>query len=153
MVQQRMCELSKSLRKYSRNLSSNPFDRNTLNLFQKYRTRYKSVCRKAEKQYRRHLTDQRYWDIINKMNNWGKEKYGQRDHIEPPTWCKYYKSLLNSSSLSKEQSYTTEDINEIGNNSWNHETFDLTLDGRISTAEMSDALKQLKRNLLAQMEF
>ena len=61
-----------------------------------------------------------------------------------PTWCKYYKSLLNSSSLSKEQSYTTEDINEIGNNLWNYETFDPTLDGRISTAEMSDALKQLK---------
>ena len=53
-------------------------------------------------------------------------------------------SLLNSSSLSKEQSYTTEDINEIGNHLWNHETFDPTFGGRISTAEMSDALKQLK---------
>ena len=74
------------------------------------------------------------------MNNWGKERYDQTDNIEPPTWCKYYKSLLNSSSLSKDQSYTTEDINEICNNLWNHETFD----GRISTAEMSDALKQLK---------
>ena len=82
----------KILRKYSRNLSSNPFNRNTLNLFQKFRTRYKSVCRKAEKQYRRHLTDQllhlelndpkRFRGIINKMNNWGNEKYDQTDHID-----------------------------------------------------------------------
>ena len=70
------------------------------------------------------------------MNNWGKEKYDQTDHIEPPTWCKYYKSLLNSSSLSREHSYTR-----------NHTTFDPTLCGRTSTAEISGALKQLKSTL------
>ena len=39
------------LRKYSRMLSSNPFHRNTLNLFQNCKHKYKKVCRTAEKQF------------------------------------------------------------------------------------------------------
>ena len=84
-------EYRKVLRKYSRKLSTHSFDRNTLHLFQKYRMKYKRVCRKAEKQYRQFLTKQlentelndpnRFWDIISKMYNWGKEKHDQTDFL------------------------------------------------------------------------
>ena len=145
----------KILRKYSRNLSSNPFDPNTLNLFQKYRAKYKSACRKAEKQHRRHLTEQllhvelndpkRFWEIINKMNNWGIEKTDQTEYIEPSTWHKHFKSLLNRRNSRKEstQTHVTKDRDKIGN-LWNYETFDPIIDGRITAAEMRDALRQLK---------
>ena len=46
------------LRKYSRKLSSFPFDRNILHLFLRARAQYKSICRIAERQYRQYITNQ-----------------------------------------------------------------------------------------------
>ena len=64
----------KLLRRYSRKLSSQPFDKNTLRVFQKYRMKYKKVCRNAEKQSRLRLIEQlknmestepnQFWNII-----------------------------------------------------------------------------------------
>ena len=141
----------KILRKYSRNLSSRQFDRNTLHLFQKYRLKYKSVCRKAEKQYRQHLTKQllnieqnnpkQFWDIINKMNNWGKEKLDETDAISPSTWHQYFKSLLNITNPGKHSH-----DNVIGNPPWKYKSFDPIIDGRITTTEIKEALNKLKTN-------
>ena len=87
----------KLLRKHSRSVSSYPFDRNKLHLFTKARMEYKRVCRQAEKQHRKYLTDKllsvgmgdpiSFWNIINKMNNWGKEQTDETEHIKPATWA------------------------------------------------------------------
>jgi hypothetical protein len=146
------------LRKYSRNLSSRPFDRNILHLFQRARIQYKRVCRKAERQYRQHLTEQltnigmndpkRFWNIINKMNNWGKEKTEPADHIKPSTWGNYFKSLLNNNITSlteTRQPNATGDMTETDSPLWRQKTFDPILDSRVTGDEMREALKNLKK--------
>ena len=137
----------KILRKYSRQLSSQPFNKNALHLFQKHRMKYKNVCRKAEKQYRFGLMEQlktieandpsQFWYIINKMNNWGKETTDHTDNITPAKWHNYYKSLLNSTK--KNEHENNHDLySEIP-------SFDPILDSRITKKEMNKALHDLKR--------
>ena len=36
-----------------------------------------------------------FWNIISKMNNWGKEKTDESDQIKPSTWKEYFTKLLN----------------------------------------------------------
>ena len=144
------------LRKYSRNLSTRPFDRNTLNLFQKCRNEYKSVCRKAEKQYRHYLTEKLcnieqndpkvFWNIIKQMNNWGKDKTDETDNITPSNWHKYFKTLLNRTNPTKEatSTQTAERMNDVDTPSLIYESFNPILDSRISTVEMREAISKLK---------
>ena len=146
------------LRKYSRNLSTRPFDRNTLHLFQKCRNEYKSVCRKAEKQYRHYLTEKLcnieqndpkvFWNIIKQMNNWGKDKTDETDNITPSNWRKYFKTLLNGTKSPKEttSTQTTERMNDVDTPSLIYESFNPILDSRISTIEMREAISKLKNN-------
>ena len=56
----------KILRQKSKNLSSNPFDKVKQKQFIEARALYKKVCRKAEKAYRRNLT--------NKLMEIGKKR-------------------------------------------------------------------------------
>ena len=108
--------------------------------------KYKNVCRKAEKQYRFGLIEQlknieandpnQFWHIINKMNNWGKERKDLTDNITPSKWHKYYKSLLNSTSKKEETNR-----NNIGSEI---PSFDPILDSRITKKEMNKALNDLK---------
>ena len=54
---------------------------------------YKRVCRKAERQSRRYLTEKlmnigmndpkSFWSIVNKMNSWGNERMEDTEHINP----------------------------------------------------------------------
>ena len=67
------------LRKLSKTLSKEPFNKQRLTSFLKARADYKKICRKAEKKYRGKLTNQllsigkqdakSFWEIISKMNN------------------------------------------------------------------------------------
>ena len=60
------------------------------------RAAYKRVCRKAERNYRQWLTKQlvemgqadpkKFWQLISKMNRWGKEKIEPADKISPERW-------------------------------------------------------------------
>ena len=139
----------KVLRKYSRNLSSQPFNRHALHNFQFYRMKYKTVCRKAEKQYRQQLTAQlkdmegndpkQFWDIINRMNNWGIEKTDRTDSITPFKWHNFYKDLLNNSSSSNNL-----DKQSVEENKNVDPIFEPVLDGRIKISELREALSELK---------
>ena len=134
------------LRKYSRKISSRPFDKNLLNLFQTYRRKYKKACRDAEKQYRLGMIEalkkvktnepKQFWNMIKKMTNWGNESKDVTDNILPKIWHKYYKSLLNST-----------DPNSPESNSRDYPpTYEPILDGVITKEELLTALNDLKRN-------
>ena len=137
-------KLRKNLRRHSRDLSTSPFDRQKLYLYNKAKMKYKRACRKAEKQCRKILKEKlleigvndpkNFWSIINKMNNWGKEHTEETEHIKPATWNEYFKKLLNKPKTSDTP------------NSSLTPTFDPTLDGIISAKELRDALNQMKNN-------
>ena len=42
----------------------------------------------------------KFWNMIKKMNSWGKEIKDVTDKIPPKKWHKYYKALLNSNDPS-----------------------------------------------------
>ena len=144
--------LRRNLRKQCRDLTKHPFDKQKRQAYIKCRNEYKRTCRKAEKKSRHDLTKKLFeigqndpkgfWNIINKMNNWGKEKTDETDQISPSTWKEYFTKLLN-------------DTNE-GNNSLNDETtpnfiptFQPILDRQISMAELRKALLLLKNHKAA----
>ena len=74
-----------------------------------------------------------FWNIVNKMNNWGKECTEETEHIKPATWDEYFKKLLNKPNIG------IPNLSQIP-------TFDPTLDGIISLKELIDALNQMKKN-------
>ena len=95
----------KLLRKYSKELSCNPFDKAKRHKFVKARAEYKKVCRKAEAESRRQLTKKLieigqsdpklFWSTIKKMNTWGKTQTDPTDNIKPEKWIDYFQKLLN----------------------------------------------------------
>ena len=84
------------LRKCNRKLSKSPFDRTNLHNLIKARSAYKKTCRKAEMESRNTLTHflinigksnpRGFWELINKMNNWGKETSEPSNNISPEKW-------------------------------------------------------------------
>ena len=74
-----------------------------------------------------------FWNIINNMNNWGKDKIDPAEKISPKRWAEHFKNLLNSAK--KGDKLITL---EVGN------TFETVLDGRITTKEIQEALSELK---------
>ena len=122
--------------------------------------KYKSICHKAEKLYRKYLTNQfinvgmadpnRFWSIINEMNNWGKERTDKTDNIKPDAWTIYFKNLLNEPKLN--QGKTHHHLREFkkkgsGDLLWTDTSFDPILDGRITTEEMRPRGKNIKKPL------
>ena len=73
---------------------------------------YKRTCRKAEKSCRNELTKKLFrigmndpkgfWNIIEQMNNWGKDKCDETDQIKPSAWKDYFTKLLNDSTETPE---------------------------------------------------
>ena len=132
------------LRQSSKMLSSTPFDKIKRQQFLKARSTYKKVCRQAEKAYRYNLTNKlkeigkkdpkTFWNIINKMNNWGKTQTDTADNIASDKWVRHFEGLLNDKNFTK----TSSRMQTNGN------TFDPTLDGRISEKELKEGLAQLK---------
>ena len=132
------------LRQYSKNLSITPFDRTKRQRFLTARSTYKKVCKKAEKTYRRNLTDKlkeighndpkTFWSIISRMNNWGKNQTDPADNITIDKWVRHFEGLLNDKTTTKTSSHTQTNGN----------TFDPILDGRISYKELKEGLAQLK---------
>ena len=135
--------LRDALRHRSKALSNAPFNKTNRDLFVKARTAYKNTCRKAEKAHRKQLTKQllemgkndpkMFWNIIDKMNNWGKSKSDPSDSIAPDRWIKHFSKLLNSTK--NRSSHPTLSTSA---------SFEPTLDRMISLKEMHDALSDLK---------
>ena len=147
----------KVLRECSRNLSRNPFNREKLTLFSKARMAYKKICRKSEKEYRRFLTGKlmnigqrdpkQFWSIINKMNNWGKERTDPTEQIRPNEWVKYFKMLLKDGNegASPDGNFSENLRDGIYSNTHEgHNTFEPILDSRITVTELREALSELK---------
>ena len=139
------CATSRKIfRKYSKLISEKPFDRQIFHSFIKARAAYKRTCRNAEKCFRHTLTKKlievgqrdpkTFWSIIDKMNNWGKDKIDHSDNISPKKWKKYFEELLNEKGFLTPQSTHTKETN----------TFDPLLDGAIKEEELRDAMKELK---------
>ena len=136
-------KLRKNVRRHSRVLSSSPFDKEKLHLYTKAKMEYKRACRKAEKESRRILKEKlvkigmsdpkTFWSIINKMNNWGKERTEETEHIKPSTWKEYFKELLNKDKTHTSNVSTTP-------------TFDPILDRILTLKELMDCLIQMKNN-------
>ena len=80
------------------------------------------------------------------MNNWGKERNEQTDHIKPITWNKHFKSLLNNNikPLTETKLNDTRDMDNPGRPLWNFDTFDPILDSRITVHEIREGLRMLK---------
>ena len=116
----------------SKKLSKDPYNKALLNKFLQARSEYKKECRKAEKCHRQSLTKKLlglenndpklFWNIIKKMNDWGKPKQDPSDNISPKQWKKHFEELLNDRELGREN------ISENG-----MKTFEPLLDGHIST--------------------
>ena len=131
------------LRQRSKALSSEPFSRINRDLFVKARTAYKSTCRKAEREYRKSLTKQlleigkhdpkSFWNIIDKMNNWGKQRSDPADNITPNRWLEHFRKLLNNTQMNVTAMTVEPTV-----------TFEPTLDSKISLKEMQEALAELK---------
>ena len=82
-----------------------------------------------------------FWNIIEKMNNWGKEKKDETEQIKPSIWKEYFTKLLN------DQSITNANSNETM-----HDfvpTFNPILDRQISMTELRKALTLLKNHKAA----
>ena len=135
-------EKQKILRKISKELSLNPFDKSKRHKFVLARSSYKKVCRKAESIGRRQLTNKlieigkkdpkQFWDTIKKMNNWGKEKSDLTDNISIENWIRHFNNLLNSENAIEAK------LDERGL------SFDPALDGKIDSKELREARRLLK---------
>ena len=132
----------------SRDLVNHPFEKNKRHGYIKIRNEYKKACRKAEKEARKELTKKvlniglndpkGFWNVINKMNNWGREKQDESDQISPSAWKDYFTKLLNCTSN-----------NSLPDNDSNEDrvpTFDPMLDRTITIAEGRKALLLLKNH-------
>ena len=97
--------LQKLLRRQCRGLAKHPFDKQRRHAYIKTRNEYKRACRGSEKRCRHELTKKLlnvglsdpkgFWNIIKKMNDWGKEKEDETDQIKPSVWKEYFTGLLN----------------------------------------------------------
>ena len=86
-------------------MAKHPFDKQKQFEYVKTRNKYKWTCRKAEKKCRNELTKKlfelglnnpkEFWNIIKKLNDWGKEKKDVTDQIKPDTWKEYFTKFLN----------------------------------------------------------
>ena len=75
-----------------------------------------------------------FWELINKMNNWGKETREPSNNITPEKWKKHFLQLLNN----EERVNTEISIYK------SFDTFDPILDSRFTLKEMREAITELK---------
>ena len=139
------CRIRRNVRRQrGRELSKNPFNKGIRKKYLDARTAYKRTCRKSEKSYRQRLTHKlmgiglnnpkTFWDIIKKMNNWGKKQVDPADKISCEVWERHFKDHLNDKTPN---SQLIDNHNEIN-------TFDPILDSIISDKELRDALAAIK---------
>ena len=140
------CSALKSLlRRLCRDLTKHPYDKQKRHAYIKTRNNYKRTCRKAEKSCRNELTKKLFrigmndpkgfWNIIEQMNNWGKDKSDETDQIKPSAWKDYFTKLLNDSTETPETDVTNFTP-----------TFHPILDRLITMDELRKALLLLKNH-------
>ena len=133
----------KAFRSAGKLLSKSPFNMMLRKRFLERRAAYKKVCRKSEKNSRQRLTNQllelgktnprTFWTIIERMNNWGKEKSDPADKISADIWKKHFKALLNGVEKAS-----------LDDNIGHRYSFEPVLDGIITTKELKEALNSMK---------
>ena len=134
----------KVFRNASTMMSKCPFDKTLRIKFLTSRAAYKKVCRKAEKDSRQRLTRKLivlgqadpkiFWNIVDQMNRWGREKNDPSDKISPSLWKKHFEGLLNKA----------ENGNAVSDQIHMFDTFEPLLDGIITKKELQDALIRMK---------
>ena len=93
-----------SLKRASKQLNKNPFSSHYQELFIAAKKTYKRTCKQAESQARQKLLDKllqvedpkEFWNMINDMKRWGREKVDPCDTIPPHEWEDHFKNLLNT---------------------------------------------------------
>ena len=75
-----------------------------------------------------------FWNLIEKMNNWGKNKNDDTDGITPKRWIEHFSKLLNSAT-NRESSLDSSGF----------ASFEPVLDYIISKDVMKEALDDLKK--------
>ena len=92
------------LKRASKQLNKYPFNTHYQELFIAARKVYKRTCKQAEAQARQRLLDKlmevddpkEFWNMINDMKQWGREKIDPSDTIPPQEWENHFKNLLNT---------------------------------------------------------
>ena len=141
--------LRKIFRKKCQDITKHPFDKQKRYEYVRTRNEYKRACRKAEKNSRNELTKKllniglnnpkEFWNIIKKMNDWGKDKKDETDQIKPSVWKEYFNKLLNDAGDQTNIEPPDEHTPDIP-------TFELILDRVITLEELRKALMLLKNH-------
>ena len=92
------------LKRASKNLNKNPYDSNVQQLFVAARKVYKRTCKAAEAKSRENLLNKllnaedpkEFWNMVNDMKGWGREKVDPCDTIPSEEWTNHFKNLLNT---------------------------------------------------------
>lgn len=109
-------------------------------LFIAARKAYKRTCKEAESQARQKLLDKllkaedpkEFWNMVNVMKAWGRERVDPCDTIPPGEWEEHFKTLLNTKN-------TGQKAKPIPPNSLNPE-----MDREITEAELDAVLARSK---------
>ena len=92
------------LKRASKQLNKNPYSTHYQELYIAARKTYKKTCKQAEAHARQKLLDKlmevddpkEFWNMINDMKQWGREKVDPSDTIPPHEWREHFKNLLNT---------------------------------------------------------
>ena len=95
------------LKRASRQLNKNPYDRHCQELFIAARKVYKRTCKEAESQSRQRLLEKlleindpkEFWNMVNDMKGWGRETVDPSDTIPPQDWEEHFQNLLNTKEI------------------------------------------------------
>ena len=128
------------LKRASKQLNKNPYNTHYQELFIAARKAYKRTCKEAESQDRQKLLDKllkaedpkEFWNMVNDMKAWGRERVDPCDTIPPGEWEEHFKTLLNTKN-------TGQKAKPIPPNSLNPE-----MDREITEAELDAVLARSK---------
>ena len=77
---------------------------------------------------------QNFWNLIDKMNRWGKEKINPSDNISAKTWKQHFQKLFQSGPAKHKNCEADNFI----------KTFDPLLDGAVTKNELREASTKMK---------
>ena len=88
-----------------KNYRRQPFNKSLQEILHGTKKQFKKVCRESENKVRRELTNKllsvekknprEFWNLVNKMKNWGNANSDMSDNIPPSEWMSHFQSLLN----------------------------------------------------------
>ena len=143
-----MQALQNCLKQGRKNYRRNPFNRNLQQILYGARKQFKRVCKTSESSFRSKLTEKllsieekepkEFWNLIKKMQNWGKPNEDPSSCIKPDEWMSHFQSLLTES-----YDVPTNKIDELGR--LENEPSFTELDSRITVSEIEKAIQKLNK--------